>query len=520
MCYNTRKGDIMQKEELSKLIFQIKKYNLLKSFSNVENFEKWLKGLNKKQIMNFNSLNIEPSLIKFPVRILVNEDLLNCNDYCSRVEAMMKLKNAKDCMALFDNLCSLKFLKSKYYYEDINLISKASTARWALDLVGSDTFIKSKYHKKDLELIVSFLPTDFSELVAYSLIQVASCKDSIKSPYHLKDMKLIASTKQEYLGSLSGYPKYGLNNLALDKVSLNDKYHAINMELLAKGPIAEEYLYEIMTNEYIVNGKNYRYEVEALVNAKNRVTAKAIYYYIQNPPISLQDNFSELLDYGLDYKSRLLIDRRNSVKGRCNPKYLDYLKLLNKVDSKYVFFFESLISDKNVSLSKYFSFDLNLLLNVKNNNIFMDLYRLIKDSENPLCYHMEDAKLISITTDDAKRKLLLYKALEKEINYNHDYDMKYIAKLDLEHIDSDVYNKIYYYLFTPEGIHLKKHKECLEKLYKGELISKEDLLDDKNDLTIDYLNNIEINFNDVNLKSKVKILSRIKKIVNNNKRKN
>ena len=98
--------------------------------------------------------------------------------------------------------------------------------------------------------------------------------------------------------------------------------------------------------------------------------------------------------------------------------------------------------------------------------------------------------------------------------------MKYIAKLDLEHIDSDVYNKIYYYLFTPEGIHLKKHKECLEKLYKGELISKEDLLDDKNDLTIDYLNNIEINFNDVNLKSKVKILSRIKKIVNNNKRKN
>ena len=145
----------MNKENLIKLINQIRKYDLVETFKNPEEFDEWLSNLNDKQIKNFNSLTIDPSLIPFPKRLLINENLLECNDYTKRVDAMLKLTNGEGCLHLFDNLCSKNFLNSKNYYSDMELISKAKTARYALWVIDKDLFINSPYHTEDLELIVN-----------------------------------------------------------------------------------------------------------------------------------------------------------------------------------------------------------------------------------------------------------------------------------------------------------------------------------------------------------------------------
>ena len=58
----------MNREELKKLIEQIKKYNLTNAFDNTEEFDEWLLKLNEKRIRNFNNLSVEPSSIFFPRR--------------------------------------------------------------------------------------------------------------------------------------------------------------------------------------------------------------------------------------------------------------------------------------------------------------------------------------------------------------------------------------------------------------------------------------------------------------------
>ena len=106
----------MTKENLKKLINQIRKYDLIDTFKDTKEFDDWLSNLNQKQIDNFNSLTIEPPLITFPKKILINKNLLDCQDYLKRVEAMLKL-NSKDCLQLFDKLCSKNFLNSNNYYQ-------------------------------------------------------------------------------------------------------------------------------------------------------------------------------------------------------------------------------------------------------------------------------------------------------------------------------------------------------------------------------------------------------------------
>ena len=61
----------MNKEELKKLIEQIKKYNLTKAFDTTEEFDEWLLKLNEKRIRNFNNLSVEPSSIFFPSKLLI-----------------------------------------------------------------------------------------------------------------------------------------------------------------------------------------------------------------------------------------------------------------------------------------------------------------------------------------------------------------------------------------------------------------------------------------------------------------
>lgn len=509
----------MKREELKKIISQIKKYNLTKAFENTEEFDKWLSKLTVKQIQNFNSLTVEPSSMMFPIKLLIDENLLNCDDYNERVDAMSKLKNGDGCWHLFDRLCSPNFLNSKSYYEDMEMISKADTARYALCAISEKAFIQSKYHKEDLRYIVEAKDIEKNNknsldwIVADALATVARNIDSIKSPYHQKDMEIIAHSGAECLDMSGSFPVYDLNSLAINKVSLRDKYHLENMKILSKNPIASEYLYKIMTDPKHVEGKKYRAEVDALVNAKSKITAIAIYKLIANPKDFLGYNFDfskELYDYGFDYYEISLLERNERIKGNLNKKYLEYLQLLNQLDDKFVMFFESLLSNKHLFNSPYQEHDLKLLHSVIGKEMFLDLYRLMINESSLLGpHHIKDVNLIAKTFNEKTRKLLLSKAIDENSikSNNHEYDMQYIAKLDLDNIDTECYKKMSYYLFNESGINSIEHVSALEKLNNGENIEIDDPI-------LEHLNSLEqnSNINGDNSDSNVKILSKIKKM--------
>ena len=479
----------MKKETLKRIIKQIKKYELTESFSDIEKFKDWISKLNSTQINNFLSLNIDLEEIKHLKRLLINTDLLNCEDYKQRVSAISTLKNGEGCWHLFDALCKPNFLKSKNFYKDIEMLSKADTARYGLWVLGEDAFINSPYHDEDLRLIVETHdtkeePLDF--VVSDALATVAGNIDSIKSPYHQKDMELISKVGSDCLQMSHTYPEDSLNNLAVNKVSLADKYHLENMQILATNPIASEFLYVVMTDSNFVNGENYRKEVEVLVNAKSKLTARALYYYIVNPEYKFSDDTSFYDDYDF-FENDTFIYRRNSIAGNNDPDYLNNLAKINQIDDKFVMHFVSLLMNPNFVNSPYKKFDLELLQSISDKSIFMNLYRLMTDEDSlTSMHHKRDAVIISKIKDEKVRKQLLRKATNEYSvkSNNHEYDMEYISKLNLDSISEKIYDEMYYYLFDKKGIADTGHIEKLEKLLQGELVERSDSLSS-------YLDSIE-----------------------------
>lgn len=257
-------------------------------------------------------------------------------------------------------------------------------------------------------------------------------------------------------------------------MSLADKYHFENMQILATNPIASKFLYIIMTDPNFVKGKNYRKEVEALVNAKSKVTARALYYYIVNPDRKYLNDKDFLRDYKYDIEDAHIWDI-NSVAGSNDPNYLKNLIKINEIDDELVMYFVSLLMNPNFINSSYKDFDIELLQSISNKRIFMDLYGLMTDeiSLNNK-YHKKDAVIISQSAIDGVRDLLLEKACnEYSVNsINHEYDMEFISKLHLDSITEKIYFEMYYYLFEEKGIYDPKHKENLEKLLQGELVER------------------------------------------------
>ena len=287
-------------------------------------------------------------------------------------------------------------------------------------------------------------------------------------------MKLIVTSGSDCLQSGGSYPKESLNNLAVNKVSLADKYHLENMKILATNPIASEFLYTIMTDPNFVKGKNYREEVKALVNAKSKVTARALYYYIVNPNRKYLNDVEFLDDYSYDMDDAHISDR-DSVAGSNDPDYLKNLIKINKIDDELVMHFVSLLMNYNFIKSPYKDFDIKLLQSISSKPIFMDLYRLMIDEVSlNNGHHKRDSVIISQTADENVRKLLLEKATDElSLNStNHDYDMEYILKLDLNFINKTIYNEMNYYLFKQKGINDPQHKEKLEKLLQGILVER------------------------------------------------
>ena len=468
----------MKNETLKQIISQIKKYELTESFSDIEQFKKWAANLNSTQINNFLSLDIKLEDIMKLRHLLINSDLLTCKDYKKRVEAISTLKNGEGCLHLFDVLCKPNFLNSKNFYKDIELLSKADTARYGLWILGKDTFINSPYHDEDLKLLVETHdtkdknPLDF--VVSDAIASVASNIDSIKSPHHRSDMKLITTAGSDCLQMSCSYPKNSLNNLAIDKVSLTDRYHSENMQILATNPIASEFLYIIMTTPSFVKGKNYRKEVEALVNAKSKATARALFYYIVNPEKKYSSDIDYYNDCEYDINDAYISDK-NNVAGSNDPDYLKNLIKISNINDKLVMHFVSLLMKPSFINSPYKDFDLELLQNISDKSIFMDLYRLITN-ENSLgsIHHKKDVVLISQVSIKNLRKLLLELATNKyNLNSdNHDDDMQYITNLNLDLIDKKIYDEIYYYLFSQKGINDQHRKEKLEKLSQGILVER------------------------------------------------
>lgn len=106
----------MNKSELKSIVDKMKTYNLYEAFKNVDEFDNWLKNLNSKQIKNLISINSYYSYIKFPIELLINKDLLNCDDYLKRIDAISKIKNFDGlATSLILRLCSPNFLNSKNY---------------------------------------------------------------------------------------------------------------------------------------------------------------------------------------------------------------------------------------------------------------------------------------------------------------------------------------------------------------------------------------------------------------------
>ena len=71
----------MKNDTLKQIIEHIKKYELTESFSDVEAFKKWASKLNSTQINNFLSLDIDLEEIRELSHLLINCDLLSCQDY-------------------------------------------------------------------------------------------------------------------------------------------------------------------------------------------------------------------------------------------------------------------------------------------------------------------------------------------------------------------------------------------------------------------------------------------------------
>ena len=471
----------MKAEELKSIIEKIKEYKLTTAFSSTHELDEWLKRLNQRQIKNFTNLSIDPNEIEMPLLdMLINENLLNCEDYENRVRALNEIKNGEGCWHLFGALCSIYFLNSKTFYEDVKLIATADTARYILWVIGEEVFANSPYRDEDLRLIINAKDNSGNErdwLVAEALARTAGSKESITSKHHREDMKLLSTCNSDALQMGGSYPEYGVNKLATNEVSLKDPYHRENMELLSQAPVSAEYLYRLMTDPVIIKSKTYRQEVEVLFKAKSELKAHAIYHFLENQKIEYNWELSNKLEGGLFALNIYEIGKNKTIRGTKHPNLNKCIDILNSVDDKYVLFIASILADEySIAIGEQ-ELDIQTILSTTDEEIFIDLYKVMTnknslESKN----HRRDVLLIANEKEKEKRKMLLSKAIDEKslLLRTHEFDMEYISKLELHNYDKKTINKMYYYLFNNTGLNHPRHKEILEKLYNNESLEEID----------------------------------------------
>jgi hypothetical protein len=259
--------------ENKKILKILKRYDLVDLYGNLEETIKWFRSLNDLQKKNLLSLNFDPDTILFDTEILANKDLLNKPDYLKRVEAFISIKNAEGWHHLFHDMVNKWFLDSPKFYQDIETLKKAKCAQTPLWIIEDYTFVKSPYHDKDFNLLVTAKDNsdrDLDFVVWENIATLAASVDSIRSKYHEIDMDTIIRYGSKSLQTPHSYPESTITYLATNKVSLEDKYHLENMEILASNSdVIGAYLYQIMTDAKAINRRDYRAIIREMVEHKD-----------------------------------------------------------------------------------------------------------------------------------------------------------------------------------------------------------------------------------------------------------
>lgn len=311
------------------IIDKLNIYNLINSFENEKNIANWISKLNYLQINNFLSLDIDPNLIEFDTKLLINKDLLNKNDYLSRVSAFVSIKNAEGWYHLFENMLKPEFLKSEKFYQDIEMLKKAECAPTPLWIIGEKSFVNSPYHDEDFELLVTARDNSDKKLdfVLWEVIAtIAANVDSINSEYHRIDLNTIMKYGSDKLQMSHSYPEHSISYLAINKVSLNDPYHLENMDLLANNSEIDNFLYLIMTDEQIVKKPFYRQIIQEMIdNKNNKYIAFMLCYYAVGLKKVKSTTFMDQVNY------EYIISRRYNIEELL--KKID--EIINDVEGDY-----------------------------------------------------------------------------------------------------------------------------------------------------------------------------------------
>lgn len=314
-----RKRKLNTQDIVDKIII----YDLLGEFSSTKEMLKWISKLNKLQIKNILSLNIDKKKIKFDTKLLIDGNLLNTEDYLNRVNAIVSIDNAKGWEHLFKYLVTPEFLKSEKFYKDIETLKKADCAQIPLWIIGESDFINSPYHDEDFELLVT--AKDNSDKKNDSIVQeaiatIAECDDSIKSGYHKVDLNTVMKYGSKALQLTHSFPESGINILATNPVSLKSKYHLEDMKILAENQEIGNFLYAVMTDSRVVKRKNYRKIVKEMVDNKNNKEYVFLicYYALGEYKTKFAQSFNEFYVFNLSRHREDLPDVLKSIDKKIN----------------------------------------------------------------------------------------------------------------------------------------------------------------------------------------------------------
>ncbi len=314
-----RKRKLNTQDIVDKIII----YDLLGEFSSTKEMLKWISKLNKLQIKNILSLNIDKKKLKFDTKLLIDGNLLNTEDYLNRVNAIVSIDNAKGWEHLFKYLVTPEFLKSEKFYKDIETLKKADCAQKPLWIIGEPDFINSPYHDEDFELLVT--AKDNSDKKNDSIVQeaiatIAECDDSIKSGYHKVDLNTVMKYGSKALQLTHSYPESGINILATNPVSLKSKYHLEDMKILAENQEIGNFLYAVMTDSRVVKRKNYRKIVKEMVDNKNNKEYVFLicYYAIGEYKTKFAQYFNDFYVFNLSRHREDLPDVLKSIDKKIN----------------------------------------------------------------------------------------------------------------------------------------------------------------------------------------------------------
>ena len=257
----------MQSNIYKKILEQIKKYNLASNFNNIEELNDWVLRLNKEQIQNLLSVDVQfentfEHILCYKKFLLLNNEYFQHYVKCyAKADTDVKFKELEETTKFyrFHNIFIKKDLELianaktdaiakalgtaarhgnsfsreyPFHERDMELIANAKTDTIAEELGESSKLYTTKYlelyHEGDMELIAN-AKTDAK---AVQLGETARNNDSLKSEYHKKDMEYISNAPNEKVRL------FGV--ISRNTTSLKSGCHDKDMECIAKADTMEK----------------------------------------------------------------------------------------------------------------------------------------------------------------------------------------------------------------------------------------------------------------------------------------